>query len=269
MKSDLVFKLQDYRRLDWNDRSRSSLGTPGCFLKTYEHDGAERIYYKLSNFDSYTGFFGHESVNELIASRLLDLLEIEHVPYTLIHAWISVEGKDYQTWMCASPNFKAAGEQKIALDSFYDIRKNDGESPVAFCERMGWHDYLSRMLLVDYLICNRDRHGANIEVLYKNDEKARLAPLFDHGLSLLFSCYGEENEIRSFDVMKDRPTNNYLYSRFPKRNLAFVDRSVPIRSLKESDRDTLFDGLDKVLPDYHLEKIWEMIWNRWQHYENL
>ena len=43
------------------------------------HDGAKRIYYKMSNYDSYRGVFGHESVNELIVSRVLDVLGIEHV----------------------------------------------------------------------------------------------------------------------------------------------------------------------------------------------
>lgn len=46
------------------------------------------------------------------------------------------------------------------------------------------------MFLFDYLICNRDRHGANIEVLQKG-ENYRLAPIFDNGLSFLFSCYND------------------------------------------------------------------------------
>ena len=54
-----------------------------------------------------------------------------------------------------------------------------------------------------------------------------------------------------------------------EKNLAFVDRTVSIDPLKESDCDFLLRGLDKVLPEYHLDKIWEMIWGRWQHYESL
>ena len=44
---------------------------------------------------------------------------------------------------------------------------------------MGWEDYVYQMLIVDYLILNRDRHGANIEVL-RNSEllvKIRFAVL--------------------------------------------------------------------------------------------
>ncbi len=86
-KNDIIYKLQDYTYLEWNDRSRISQGTPGSFLKTYIGSGVKRIYYKLSNSD-YRGVYGHESVNELIASRLLDILDIKHVSYRLIHSRI-------------------------------------------------------------------------------------------------------------------------------------------------------------------------------------
>ena len=35
-----------------------SPGTPGCFLKAYEEVNGKRLYYKLSNYDSYRGVFG-------------------------------------------------------------------------------------------------------------------------------------------------------------------------------------------------------------------
>ena len=65
------------------------------------------------------------------------------------------------------------------------------------------------MLTIDYLILNRDRHGANIEIL-QNPKKhtIRPAPLFDHGLSLVFSCR-TESELKKFDVMGDK---NYSVS---------------------------------------------------------
>lgn len=52
------------------------------------------------------------------------------------------------------------------------------------------------MLAVDFLILNRDRHGANIEVLRNARARTlRIAPLFDHGLSLLYSCLSEEDTL--------------------------------------------------------------------------
>ena len=67
---------------------------------------------------------------------------------------------------------------------FYQLERNDGESPLEFCVRQGWGESIYQMLVVDYLILNRDRHGANIEVLRDTKRKTlRLAPIFDHGLS--------------------------------------------------------------------------------------
>ena len=78
--SDIILELQDMRYLDWAAR-RMSPGTPGCFLKAYEEVDGKRLYYKLSNYDSYRGVFGHECVNELIVSRVMDILGIPHVSY--------------------------------------------------------------------------------------------------------------------------------------------------------------------------------------------
>ena len=75
---DFIDELQDLRYLDWTNKKRS-VGTPGCFLKAYEEKNGIRFYYKLSNYDSYRGIFEHECVNELIVSRLLDVLEDKKV----------------------------------------------------------------------------------------------------------------------------------------------------------------------------------------------
>lgn len=62
----------------------------------------------------------------------------------------------------------------MAFDTFFDLMHEKGESQLQFCERYGWLEDIQRMMLVDYLIANRDRHGANIEVLRSRDEGIRL-----------------------------------------------------------------------------------------------
>ena len=91
-----------------------SPGTPGCFLKAYEEVNGKRLYYKLSNYDSYRGVFGHECVNELIVSRVMDILRIPHVKYKLIHAQIIIDGKEQETWLSVSENFRKDNEEKLA-----------------------------------------------------------------------------------------------------------------------------------------------------------
>jgi len=265
---DCIQKIQDYTRLVWSD-IRSSSGTHGCFLKTYERNESSRVYYKLSNFDSYRGFFGHECVNELVASRLLNVLGFEHLNYRLIHSKVLIDGKEHETWMCAARNFRKRGERKLALDVFFDLESLPGESPLALCARMGWMEQIHQMILTDFLVANRDRHGANIEVLRSPQGEYRLAPLFDHGVSLLFSTYGDEAAIREFDVMKDIPVNNYIGSRSLFRNLDLLPKNLKVNPPSAADFDYIFRGVDKAVSPALAAKMREMLERRWKHYEEI
>ena len=188
----LIKEKQNMTYLNWA-KVRNCSGTAGSFLKSYSVAGDKKIYYKLSDYDTVRGIVGHECINELIADRLLTLLGVEHLSYSLIYADVNVNGKIYETYLCASEDFKKRGESKIALDAYYEAEKQENESPMEFCIRNGWEEYIYEMIVVDFLILNRDRHGANIEVLRNSKKKTlRIAPLFDHGISLLSRCRSEE-----------------------------------------------------------------------------
>jgi len=255
--------------LSWS-KIRNSSGTAGSFLKAYSELGGRKRYYKLSNFDKEKGVVGHECVNELIVDRLLDILGIPHLQYQLIHADVSVSEKVYEVYLCVSEDFKSRGESKLALDAYWESERQPGETPLAFCLRNGWDTYIYQMLVVDFLILNRDRHGANIEVLRNSKQKTiRLAPLFDHGLSLLFNCTSDE-AISAYDVMEDKKVNNYIGSRSTWENLRLIpEEKLPqLNPLKETDKTILMEGLDDVITQALQDKIWEMLWKRWCAYED-
>ncbi|MCD8346372.1 MAG: hypothetical protein LUD16_00205 [Lachnospiraceae bacterium] len=265
---DIVSEKQDLTYLSWT-RTRNSSGTAGSFLKAYSELGGEKIYYKLSNYDTMRGVIGHECVNELIVDRLLTILGVEHLHYQLIHADILVSEQQQEVFLCASRDFKKSGESKIALDVYYDREHMEGEKPLDFCIRNGWADYVYTMFAVDYLILNRDRHGANIEVLRDSRKRTiRLAPLFDHGLSLLFSCLTEE-AIAGYDVMEDRLTNTWLGSRSTLDNLKLIPMGQfpKLKCLLPEHKEVLMQGLNDVISQNLRDKIWEMIWKRWCVYE--
>lgn len=268
---DIILELQDMRYLDWAARKMSP-GTPGCFLKAYEEVNGKRLYYKLSNYDSYRGVFGHECVNELIVSRVMDILGVPHVEYKLIHAKIIIDGKEQETWISISENFRKDTEEKLAYDLYYDLQKKENESPLEFAIRNGWGLYMYQMFCVDYLIANRDRHGSNLEILRsEEDDSVRMAPLFDQGVSLLFSTYGDEKLLENVDVMRDFPVNNYIGARSLEYNLTLIPKgfNLEINELKKEDRNYIFDNIDKVLSEKHINKIWEMIWNRWCYFDQI
>lgn len=264
----VICEKQDLTFLTWS-KIRNSSGTAGSFLKAYSELGGRKIYYKLSNYDSMQGIIGHECVNEIIVDRLLTVLGIEHLNYRLIHADILLDGRRQTTWLCASDDYKKAGETKIALETYYQAERMEGENPLAFCIRNGWEEYIYRMLVVDFLILNRDRHGANIEVLRNARKKEiRLAPLFDHGLSLLFGCMTEE-EVAAADGMEDKRVQCFVGSGSVKENLNLIppDHRFALPTPDGQIREFLFEGLTEAAPQFLLNKIWQMIEGRWHYYE--
>lgn len=269
MRSDIIHEKQNLKYLQW-DQIRSSSGTAGSFLKSEDSNEMPKKYYKLSNYDSMNGITGIESVNEIIVDRLLTILGIDHLHYQLIHAEIDISGKIVDTYICASRDFKKYKEKKIALDSFYELKKKENETPLDFCKRMKWDKYIYEMLLVDFLILNRDRHGANIEVLMDSKGEYRLAPLFDHGLSLLFNCHTEK-DIDKFDVLDDKPVQCFVGSHSTYGNLLLIPKNKypKVNKLKEEDKEILLEGLEDILSEKMKNKIWMMIWERWNVYEDL
>ena len=266
----IIHELQDMTYLSWA-KTRNSSGTAGSFLKAYEESPEGKIYYKLSNYDAWNGIIGHECVNEIIVDRMLSILGIDHLAYQLIHARVLIDRKECETWLCASKDFKRRGESKIALDAYYQAERMPDESPLDFCIRSGWESTIYEMLVVDYLILNRDRHGANMEVLRNPRQKTvHLAPLFDHGLSLLSRCESTEAMLRE-DVTADKPVQCFVGSRSSRENLKLIppDMRPQLNPLTSDSRAILLDGLSDALDQQWLDRIWEMIWKRWQAYENL
>ncbi len=266
----IIHALQDMTYLNWS-QVRGSSGTAGSFLKSWEETPKGKIYYKLSNYDAYHGVVGHECVNEIIADRLLTVLGVPHLNYQLIHAGIRVDDRLLQTWLCASRDYRRRGEKKIALDAYYQAERLPNEAPLDFCIRCGWEEEICRMLVVDYLILNRDRHGANMEVLIDREKKTvRLAPMFDHGVSLLSRCADDAAMLRE-DLLEDKPVQCFVGSRSARENLNLIpaDKIPRLHSLKETDRDALLAGLEDALDRRWLDRIWDMIWKRWKVYENL
>lgn len=268
MTRKIIHELQDMTDLSWA-KIRNSSGTAGSFLKSYDDLGDKKKYYKLSNYNSMEGIVGHECVNEIIVDRLLTILGIPHLAYQLIHAKVVVDDREFETYLCASEDFKEPGESKIALDAYFQAERAERETLLAFGIRNGWENYIYEMLLVDFLILNRDRHGANIEVLRNKKAKSiRLAPLFDHGLSLVFSC-GAEDDLKKIDALSDARVQCCVGTSSALENLKLIpqDKLPAVNPLRENDKECLMEGLEDILPRAWQDKIWEMIWRRWRYYE--
>ncbi len=82
------------------------------------------------------------------------------------------------------------------------------------------------------------------------------------------SCYSD-GEIERFDIMEDRPCQNFVGSRSTLENLGMIeDKTVVFQNgLELKHKEVLFKDLESVLSKKHREKIWNMLWLRWCEYE--
>ena len=259
----------DLTYLTWS-LTRSSTGTAGSFLKSYDETGGQKIYYKMSNYDSVKGVIGHESINEIVAQNIADALNMEHLVYDLVHCKVKVSDNVFETWITRSKDFKKPGESKMTFETYYEILRQEKEDVYQFIKRMDLEDYFYKMFLFDYLICNRDRHGANIEVLQK-DDSYRLAPLFDNGLSFLFSCYNDGDRMLKFDKLKDGPVNNYIGSMNLSDNLKVVPKEIRM-NISMPSKSQLFKGLENAegaVPVEYWDCVYEMVKERVEYVKNL
>ena len=270
MYRDIIYELQDLQYLKWS-KIRNSSGTAGSFLKSYDDSGKIKKYYKLSDYDIINGIVGHECVNEIIVGRLMDVFGIEHLQYRLIHASILINDNKIETYLCESDDFKERNEAKVALEDFYISEKNVNESPMDFCKRMGWEEYIYGMLVVDFLISNRDRHGANIEVLRDRKSKSlQLAPLFDQGLSFVCRCHSKE-ELKDFDVMKDQKVQAFIGGNSTFENIKLIPKRYlkTLPDISDPDINDITSGLEGIMEEDYINKIREMIQRRWRYLDDI
>ena len=130
--------------------------------------------------------FRQQPFNEVIASEIMERLGIPHVPYTV-------------TWSKGAPysvceDFITENTELIPAWRILKTQKKDNSTSVYrhfinCCEALGIKDavpYLDRMIVLDYIIANEDRHLNNFGVIRNAEtlEWLGFAPIYDSGSSL-------------------------------------------------------------------------------------
>ncbi len=153
----------------------------GCLKKQWKIIDGERCLIKGGSAP-----FMQQPFNEVIATRIMELLDIPHVPYTL--TWD--DGKPYS--IC-----KDFITRDTELVSAWRIMKTEKQYPSIsvyqhYCncsKKLGIsniHQLLDKMIVLDYIIANEDRHQNNFGLIRNADtlEFIGVAPIFDSGSSL-------------------------------------------------------------------------------------
>ena len=135
-----------------------------------------------------SGVFRQEPFNEVIASAVMRRLNISHVTYTLIFE------RDRPYSLCE--NFVTPDTELVPAWRVWESRKrNNRDSALTHllkcCEALDIPDVsaaLEKMLTLDYIIANEDRHFNNFGFVRNAETLAwkGLAPVFDSGTSLWY-----------------------------------------------------------------------------------
>lgn len=131
--------------------------------------------------------FIQQPFNEVIATLIMNKLGIEHVPYTII--WI--DNKPYS--VCE--DFVTKDTELISAWRVLQLRQKENHESsylhyVNICKELGVDivPALDRMIVLDYIIANEDRHFNNFGLLRDANtlEWIGAAPIFDSGTSLWY-----------------------------------------------------------------------------------
>lgn len=186
--------------------------TNGAYAKAWHRDEDGSLWlYKLNDINSTAKI-------EVMVSNILDCMNVTHCHYEA--------REDMGDYVCACP-----------LMTNDDISIADGLTFNGYCNRLGLNpidelirldaDGFYKMLIVDYLIANPDRHGQNWGVYYDSDtvEVLRLHPLFDHN--------------NAFDngVMDDENYLSHFYDKSLKENAMMAIKKVDVHFTKPITRD--------------------------------
>ena len=179
-----------------NDMSLDSKKDINLFSPDNSSDGVQRKKWAIKKDGTRVLIKGGDvfspqnAFNEVIASEIFERLGIPHAKYRIL------EDTEKHVFYSESPNFTDEKTEFInashIVESFKaDENKNPYENFIYACEKMGikrelFEKDLNAMLLVDFIIANRDRHFRNFGFLRDSQtlEWKGLAPVFDSETSL-------------------------------------------------------------------------------------
>lgn len=174
--------------------SSSSMGN---LLKWKININGKDIFVKTSTYTNvnFTDMWMYESYSEVIACRLFKELGIDNVvQYYLCK--INLDN-GLKTIGCYSYTFLNKNEKYISLAHLNKIDKIknymlEGYSGYIQCIKdingligIEYKSEIDKIITLDYLILNEDRHTGNFGFIYNMDTREfRIAPIFDNGNSL-------------------------------------------------------------------------------------
>ncbi|GHV38476.1 hypothetical protein FACS1894187_17320 [Synergistales bacterium] len=149
-----------------------------------------------------------EPLNEVLATEIMRRLDISHVPYTM-KVEQGEKGKIYS--ICEdfiTPQTELVSARSIRKTQNYSMNKTVYQHFLKCCDMLGIvgvEDAVTRMLTVDFLIVNEDRHFNNFGAI-RNAETLKwigIAPIYDSGTSMWYNT--QTPYIGQTDTIRTKP----------------------------------------------------------------
>ena len=176
---DVLFGTQ--KKADGFDFSSPDNTSDGCLKKRWKILNGKRCLIKGGSNP-----FRQQPFNEVIAAGIMERLGIDHIPYTVM--W----KEDAPYSVCE--DFVTADTELISAWRIMQTQKKENSTSVYqhfvnCCKALGAPNVvpsLDRMIILDYIIANEDRHLNNFGLLRNAEtlEWLGFAPIFDSGSSL-------------------------------------------------------------------------------------
>jgi hypothetical protein len=189
----------------------------GNLLKWTLSINGKQVFIKTSTYNEYNNIWLYESYSEIIVCRLLKELGIKNV--VMYYPCKIRLDNGTVTFGCYSYSFLKENETFISMAKLHKIGKIDnymfeGIQGYIQCikdiKQLLNIDYkmeLDKIITVDWLILNGDRHTGNFGFIYNYSTNSwKIAPIFDNGNSL-FSL----KNIEEFEY--DKSLDNFVSSK--------------------------------------------------------
>ena len=193
--------------------------------------------FELCGFETHKTYLGYKDGEEVVACKDFNLPDKQFVPFNDVGE--STLDQDKETY------------QYDYEDIMQMLRDNSKLTNVQETISMFW-----RIYIMDALLGNFDRHGANWGFIKENNSY-RLAPVFDNG-SCLFPNLVDENEMRVI-IESDEETDKRVF-KFPTSQVKLNGKkSSYFEVINSLQFEECNDALRYVMSKLDMEKIENLI----------
>lgn len=239
-----IFKIPEAQFTTFYPNSCSS----GCLLKTkYLNDNNEVLYIKLSH-KAKNNMWRRESLFEVICYRIgkaLGLPVLEYIP-----CLIDLLNGSPPEFGCYSMSYIKKGDISLTARNICEANFGLYSTTGNNLRKLGYSDFIDKLIAWDYIIGNCDRHENNIEFICHLDGSVDPAPIFDNGKSLLetYAAYPGAYKI-------DQISNNFLTYQHLFRTFSEIKAPVKLNSFSS----ICWENVKKDIADNLTEEEWSYI----------